>query len=514
MKKAVPYTVLFSLFVFGLALGSPGEAWSAPKGKLVMAFGVDPSTLDPPMFAEIQATNVVTNIYECLVNRVFKEGKIQHEPMLATSWELINDTTWIFRLKKGVKFHNGEDFNAEAVKYTFERILNPAQKARRRYLISSVERVDIVDPYTVRIITKVPQPAFIVNLGFGIWIVPPKYFKEKGDAYVATHPVGTGPYKFVRWVKDEEIVLEANETYYGGAPAIKTVVFKPIPDDSTRVAALLGGDVDIAKNVPINLIPMVNKSDRAKVMVTPAGLTISVKFETMKAGSPLQDKRIRQAINYGVDKEAIIKHIMEGHGTPVGTPLSPSHIGYAPDIKPYSYNPEKAKALLKEAGYERGLTLTLHAPSGRYMKDKEFAEAIAYQLAEVGINLKVQTYEWGSYTKILYSPDPVDHMLILGWGSTFDPDGILSPNLQCGESLSRYCNKQLDSLLTQARGTMDPKKRMDLYHRALQMIHEEAPFLFLWQGVDTYGVSNRVQHWSPTPDESFTAVMQRVSLKD
>jgi peptide/nickel transport system substrate-binding protein len=231
--------------------------------------------------------------------------------MLATSWEAVNDTTWIFHLRKGVKFHNGEEFNAEAVRFSIDRVLNPATKARWRANFTFIDRVDIVDPFTVKIITKTPAPLLITNLGFGMLIVPPEYFKEKGDDYIATHPIGTGPFKFVRWVKDDEVVFEANENYWAGSPKIKTVVFKPIPEDSTRVAALLGGDVDIVKKVPIHLIPMVNKSKVAKVIVVPSAQGICCPIDTLKKG-PLQDKRVRQAINYAVDKESIIKNVLEG----------------------------------------------------------------------------------------------------------------------------------------------------------------------------------------------------------
>ena len=513
MKVSGKFIIFLGLCVVCfIAFGLPEQACSVPKGKIVVAQGGDATTLDPHMFVDNLTWAVNRNIYDYLMRRVFRDGKIQHLPMLATSWEATNDTTWIFHLRKGVKFHNGEDFNAEAVKYSIERVLNPAQKAKYRWAIAFIDRVDVVDPYTVKIITKVPAPTIIINLGWTLSIAPPKYFKEKGDEYVSTHPIGTGPFKFVRWKKDEEIVLEANENYWAGAPKIKNLIFKPIPEDSTRIAALLGGDVDIAKKVPAHLITMVNKSNTAKVVTTPSGLSICVYLNTLKEG-PLEDKRVRQAINYAVDKESIIKHVLEGYGKPLGSPLNPAHFGYDPSIKPYPYDPQKAMALLKEAGYGNGLTLTFNSPSGRYDRDKEFAEAIAGQLAKVGINVKLQFHEWGGYMAKLISRE-AGPMYTNGWAGTFDADGLFFPLLHCNEPLSTWCNKQFDSYLDQARSILDQKKREKLYHEASKLCHDEAPALFLHYGVDIYGVSNRVQNFNPTPDEPTSLYMLEKGVKD
>jgi peptide/nickel transport system substrate-binding protein len=514
MKGTAKFIVAICLCAIYLAcLGHPGESWSAPRGKIVIAQGGDPTTLDPHMHAENYAFATIRQVYDHLISRVIKDGKLQHLPMLATSWEATNDTTWIFHLRKGVKFHNGEEFNAEAVKYTIDRILNPDQKARWRWALAFIDRVEIADPYTVRIITKTPAPTLITNLAYVAAIVPPKYFKEKGDPYVATNPVGTGPFKFVRWKKGDELVFEANENYWAGPPSLKTLIFKPIPEDSTRVAALLGGDVDIIIKTPSHMVPTVNNSKRAKIINTPSALATNVHFDTLKTG-PLQDKRVRQAINYAVDKESIIKHVLEGYGQALATPVSPSHFGYDPAIKPYPYDPEKAKALLKEAGFGDGLTLTFNSPSGRYVKDKEFAEAIVGQLAKVGINVKLEVHEWGNYMAKTYSPEGLGPMWTIGWASTFDADGVLTPLLGCGQQLSRHCNKEFDSLLEQARSTIDQKKRERLYSQALKFVHDEALWLFMHIVIDSYGMSNRVQNWQPTPDEGTALYMYGVSVKD
>ena len=345
-------------------LGLPGELKAAPEGQIVIAQGADPTTLDPHMHAENFTFAVVHNVFDHLVRRFVKDGQLAHEPGLATAWTAVNPTTWEFKLRRGVKFHNGEDFNADAVKFSIERVLNPEQKARWRWAFADIERVEVVDPHTVRIITKSPFPTLVTNLAFCMPIVPPKYVREKGDAFVATNPVGTGPFKLVRWRKDDELVLEANEGYWRGAPKIKNLVFKPIPDESTRVAALTTGQVDVSRGVPPSLVKQIAENPRTRVARVPSALNIHIVLDTLKDG-PLKDKRVRQAINYGVDKEGIIKNVLEGNGGAVGGPLTPVMFGFASDVKPYPYDPERAKKLLAEAGFAQGISLTLNSPNGR-----------------------------------------------------------------------------------------------------------------------------------------------------
>jgi peptide/nickel transport system substrate-binding protein len=222
------------------------------------------------------------------------------------------------------------------------------------------------------------------------------YVREKGDSHVATNPVGTGPFKFVRWRKDDALVLEANEGYWRGAPRIKTLVFRPIPDESTRVAALSAGEVDIARGVPPSLVKQLADNPRTRIARVPSALNIHVILDTLKEG-PLRDRRVRQAINYGVDKEGIIKSILEGNGGAVGGPLTPVMFGFAPDVKPYPHDPERAKRLLAKAGFAQGISLTFNSPNGRYLKEKEVNEAIAGQLAKIGVRTQLAVREWGTY---------------------------------------------------------------------------------------------------------------------
>jgi len=499
-----------ALLVAVALVSSPAGVLAAPEGQLVIAQGGDPSTLDPHMHAENFTFAVVHNVFDHLVRRFVKNGQLAHEPGLATSWTSVNPTTWEFKLRPGVKFHNGEEFNAEAVKFSIERVLNPDQKARWRWAFADIERVEIVDPLTVRIVTKAPFPTLITNLAFCMPIVPPKYVREKGDAHVATNPVGTGPFKFARWRKDDAVVLEANEAYWRGAPKVKTLIFKPIPDESTRVAALMTGEVDVARGVPPSLVKQIADNPKTRVAKVPSALNIHVILDTLKDG-PLRDRRVRQAINYGVDKEGIIRSILEGNGGAVGGPLTPVMLGFAPDVKPYPYDPERAKRLLAEAGFPQGISLTLNSPNGRYLKDKEVNEAISGQLSKIGVRTQVATHEWGSY--VSKWPDGLVPMYMIGWAGTWDADGILFPLLRSGQRFSRWSNADFDAIIDKARRTLDQAERVKLYRQATQLTHDEAPWLFLFHGMDIYGVNRALVDWEPTSDESTSTIMLGVSKK-
>jgi peptide/nickel transport system substrate-binding protein len=487
-----------------VVVASPAEVLAAPEGQVVIAQGGDPSTMDPHMHAENFTFAVVHNVFDHLVRRFVKDGRLTHEPGLATSWTNVNPTTWEFKLRSGVKFHNGEEFNAEAVKFSIERVLNPDQKARWRWAFTDIEKVEVLDPLSVRIVTKAPFPTLITNLAFCMPIVPPKYVREKGDPHVATNPVGTGPFKFVRWRKDDAMVLEANESYWRGSPKIKTLIFRPIPDESTRVAALMTGEIDIARGVPPSLVKQIADNPRTRVAKVPSALNIHVILDTLKEG-PLRDKRVRQAINYGVDKEGIIKSILEGNGGAVGGPLTPVMFGFTPDVKPYPYDPERAKRLLAEAGFAQGISLTLNSPNGRYLKDKEVNEAIAGQLTKIGVRTQVVVHEWGTY--VSKWPDGLVPMYMIGWAGAWDADGIMFPLLRSGQRFSRWSNPDFDAILDKARRTLDQGERVKLYKQATQLAHDEAPWLFLFHGMDIYGVSRAVADWEPTSDESTSTVM-------
>jgi peptide/nickel transport system substrate-binding protein len=260
-----------------LALSSPAGA--APSGTVVVAQGVDPTTLDPMNHQETPAANLARNIFDTLLER---DQDLKIQPALAASMpRLVSATVWEFKLRPGVKFQNGEPVDAEAVKFSLERLVDPKLKLRGATPFAPIDHVEIVDPLTVRIHTKAPWPILDTLMsGTGAAILPPKYYREKDMAYVAKNPVGSGPFKFVRWVKDDHIDLEANEQYWRGAPRIKKLVFRPIPDDAVRVAALQNGEVDIAVNIPPHLAKIIANHPRLFLSTAPSVRTIQLMYYT------------------------------------------------------------------------------------------------------------------------------------------------------------------------------------------------------------------------------------------
>lgn len=258
MKKLLTFfTVLF------LVIGYLQPAASAPKDTVVIAQGVDPSTLDPQNHYETPAFNILLNIYETLLVR---NDEMKLEPLLATSWRLVNDLTWEFKLRKNVKFQNGEDFNAYVVKFSLERMNNPKNKLKQTTLQGIIEKIEIIDDYTIRIITRKPYPYLDAQLSHIGAMIPPKYLQEKGAVFFGANPVGTGPYKFVRWIKDDQLVLTANENYWGGKPKIKNVIFRPIPEATTRVAGLQTQELDVIVNIPPHLARLMDWSGDEKLL--------------------------------------------------------------------------------------------------------------------------------------------------------------------------------------------------------------------------------------------------------
>jgi len=495
MRRICPVLLTFIVILF-----ISGTAFSASEGTIVIAQGVDPGTLDPQDHYETPAFNVLLNIYETLVVR---DDEMKLMPLLATSWRLVNDTTWEFALRKGVKFQNGEDFNAAAVKFSLERIADGKNKLKQTTLVGIIERVDIIDDYTVRVVTTKPYPYLDAQLGHIGAILPPKYTQEKGQSHIARNPIGTGPYKFVRWVKDDQLTLEANDNYWGGAPKIKKVIFRPIPEATTRVAGLQTQEVDLIVNIPPHLARLMDWKGRSAVAKVPGSRVIFMGFDTTQGG-PVADKRVRQAIAQAIDVDKIIKNVLEGNGIRLGTPFTRYHFGYDPAIPPYAFNPENAKKLLAAAGAQ-GFELTMNSPSGRYLNDKEVSEAVVGDLRKVGIDAKVKINEWGTHMNMLYAHKGGPSYL-LGWGgATFDADATLFPMLRTGQVLSHYSNAKLDSMIEEARSIMDKKKRQKIYTEAAKLVKEEVPWAFAYQQIDIYGVSARV-NWKPRPDEKMFVV--------
>src|SRR5712671_3028725 len=462
-------------------LVAPGLAWAAPEGKIVIAQGVDPSTLDTMNQQETPASVVAAHIFDTLVER---DQNLKVVPALAAEVpKLVAPTVWEVKLRKGVKFHNGEEFNAESVKYSLERVKTGLRASSN---FRPIDHVEIVDPFTVKVHTAKPWPTFVSIMTFRqASMYPPKAYAGKDSAFISKNPIGTGPYKLVRWSKDEEIVLEANDQYWRGAPKIKTVVFRPIPDDAVRVAALQNGEVDVAVNIPPHLASIIAGHPKVFLSTAPSIRTLQLMFVTHEYDAqhkligpykgPTVDKRVRQAIAYAIDADEIIKGVLDGKAMRTATMLTPLHFGYDASLKPIKQDLARSKKLLAEAGYAGGLEITLNSPQGRYVRDKEVAEAVTGQLTKAGIRTTVRTHEWVHYFGTLAYNHKTPPVWLIGWGAgTYDAETVYVPLFRSGRFLSNYYNADFEGMIEQAQATMDPKKRVEIYHRINRLWVEDA----------------------------------------
>jgi peptide/nickel transport system substrate-binding protein len=482
---------------------------AAVPQKLIVASGTDALTMDTHFALDAPTFTILDHMVESLLELTPK-GEIV--PRLAEKWEVSSDATeFTLKLRKGIKFHDGAPFNAEAVKVTFDRLLDPKVAIRYRFLVAPISTVTVVDEYTVKMKTKMPFAALVSNLTHqATGIQSPESLKASWDKAV-TKPVGTGAFMFKEWVPGNKFVMARNDNYWGKKALLEEVTWRVIPDDASRVVALETGEVHASVRIPPFDIPRLKANPKLAVMDAASVRTIYLGFNALK--EPFNDKRVRQAINYAVNKEAIVKHVLGGVGRVSDAAISPGIFGYAP-IKTYEYNIEKAKALLAEAGFPKGFETTLHPAVGRYYMDASVCTAVAADLLKVGIKADIKMMEWGTYLpSILREKDQVEHKIyMLGWGCvTGDADYGLYTLFHSGEwpkkgmNASFYKNEKLDQVLDGARSTANPEERKKLYKEALTIINEEAPWLFLHSEVQMVGVRANVKGIIVHPTERVIA---------
>jgi len=480
-------TVLL-LMVGMLAMGCPRPPDEVvvppPMEPFIFVQGVDPETLDPHLYASTIAANVFLHVLEGLVAQ---SPKLELEPLLATSWEVSEDgLTWTFYLRQGVQFHDGTPFNAQAVKDNFDAVAFAVPPVRRTAMFAAfMEEVRVVDEYTVQIITREPFGPMLEYMAHpAATIISPTARKNLGKD-VATNPVGTGPFKFREWIPGDRVVLERFEGYWGEAPQIDTLIFKPVKEAASRIMMLEAGEA--------HLITGVTPHDVARLDADPA-ITVSVIPTTrvMYIGMnnqiwPFNDVRVRQAINYAVDKEAIIQHVLLGFGRVLDSHLPHLMWGHRP-VGPFEYNPERARELLREAGVPEGTPIELWTPHGRYVMDKEMAEAVAGYLEKVGFDVEIRVWEWAAYLAALRRPleKSETQMFLLGWAAgTVEPDWQTRPLLHTdkwpprGWNAAFFSHPRVDELIMKGMGAVDPEERKAIYGELQELLFWEAPWLFM-----------------------------------
>jgi peptide/nickel transport system substrate-binding protein len=465
--------------------------------QITIALPAEATTMDPGRSTQVLTVNYFVNLYDTLTRW---DTALKLQPGLATSWKSVNDTTWEFTLRQGVKFHDGSPLTAEDVKATLERNLVPGKTVVVAGF-ATIQAVEIVNPTTVRIVTKKPDPLLLVRMAqMGSQILPARLTTDDGVKQLARRPVGTGAYRFVEWVKDERLVMEANRDWWGWegrAPAIDRVVWKPIPDDFPRIVALEKGEADIISNVPPDRMKAL--ADGATTRIVSAPATRTVTFWMNATQPPLSDKRVRQALHHALDVNGLIKNLYAGMGKPFSGGLADTDFGYNAALKPFPFDQAKAKQLLAEAGRAGGIDVTLYAGSGTMVNDKFLLEAIADMWAKVGIRAKVEMMEMGARQRMNNerTVPPNGIMLINPQSTLLDADGSLWRLFHPSGFGGKYWvgsqpGQRFHELMEQGRTTLDQRKRRELYTEATQIIHDEKPWLELFQEVVVYGTSKRV----------------------
>lgn len=501
MSLAFLMLLLISTVLYGCSGGSEegsegngetgGEGESGGEKVLIFGRGGDSVSLDPITVTDGESFKVTKNIFDTLVN--FGEQDTEIEGGLASEWEAAEDgLTYTFQLEEGVTFHDGTDFNAEAVVANFDRWA--AGDADQFPYYGSmfggfgdeeghvIESVEATGDYEVTITLKRPMAPFLKNLAMSPFgIASPTAFEEQGDAF-GDNPVGTGPFKFVEWNRNDTVRIEKNEDYWiDGEPKLDEVVFRSIPDNSGRLNALLAGEIDLADGINPSDAETIEGDENLQLFERPSmnvgylGLT--------NTREPFNDPLVRQAMNHAIDRQAIIDAFFEGRGEVAKNPMPPVISGYNDSIEGYEYDPEKAKELLEEAGLGDGFEMELWAmPVPRpYMPDgQKVAEAIQSDLAEVGITAEIVSYEWATYLEKAANGEA--DAFLLGWtGDNGDADNFLYVLLDQdnigSNNYTYYENQELHDILIEAQTEVDEEVRNDLYMQAQEIIHEDAPWV-------------------------------------
>lgn len=514
--------VILTLLGAGCSSGQKQTAQEAPKQEaskappnLVVGLVAEPVSTDPQQLTDINSMRVVINLYDTLVGFSPKSFKI--EPRLAESWKISDDgKEYTFKLRQGVKFHDGTPFDANAVKFTFDRMLDEKHPFYKtgpfpfaKFFFGAVKEVRAVDPSTVTFVLNEPFGPFLNNLTLPTAALVSPQAVEKAGKDFALQGVGTGAFKFKSWEKGTKLVLEANKDYWGGAPKVNEIIFRPITEDLVRVTELQTGGVDIIADPNPDSIAGLKANNKFKVLLEPGPHVWWVGLNTSK--KPLDDVRVRQAINYAIDKKAIADEILKGTGSPSTGPLAPVLMGFTKETQGYSYDPERAKSLLKEAGAFNVKLNFLVPESGSGMQSPvPMATAVQSYLKAVGVDVEIQKMEWGAFLERIQKGAGKElDMWALSWmAGAGDPDMVLSSLLAStsfppGFNTGYYKNAAVDDLLKQGRVLSDPNKRRPLYEKAYDLISKDAPWIFIDHAQQAVAQSSKVSGFELEPNFLF-----------
>src|SRR3990172_486503 len=459
--RALVVTVVLSL---GFAATAGAQAPASGGGKLVVGIPLITESLDARTFSAL--AYVTLNLFHDRLLSVDDQGK--YRPALAESRRLVDAPTWQFKLRKGLKFTNGDAFAAQDVKFSLEFVLDPANKPPNRSRFTDIREIQVVDRHTVNLVTKDPSGALLSNV-FRLYVLPSAYYKAKGAEEFAKAPVGIGPFKVTGYVPGDRLTLVANKAYWAGAPKVDEITVRAIPEHVERLKG---------KGYAISIVG--TNQVRALVLGTQASRT-----------KPLEDKRVRHALNYAVDKEVLNKFLLGGFWRVAdGQVIGPAAFGYNPSMKAYPYDPARAKRLLTEAGYAGGFTVGFEFPVGRYLKDKEYAEAVAGQLAEVGVRLQLKPLESGVWFQ-KYIAGTIGPMFMVDLGPSIDLD-FATARFPSWSQSKFWAHESFDALFRKQRATVDQNERLKALWEMAALFREEAPLIFGLEVAAIHALSPRV----------------------
>jgi len=491
------YLVVTTLGLAVLPMTRPTAAQQAVRGgTLTFATGADPDSLDPQNTQSNPGEQVNRMMHENLVRF---SAKMQLEPALAESWLASKDgLTWTFKLRKGVKFHDGTPFAAKAVKYFFDRVLGDEKPFKASLYTPVVQGAEVIDDSTVRVILKQPFGAFLFIMAHSAGAIVSPAAHQKWGKDLALHPVGTGPFKFVEWMKGDRVTMERNDGYWGGAPNLDRVVVKTVREDQARVLMLESGDADLIVNIPTEEIPRLRKDARFTIESSPTARALFIAINVKK--KPFDDVRVRQALNYAVNRDAIVKELFQNNAQVVASHVSPLQNGYA-QLAGYPYDPKKSKELLAQAG-QPALKVKLWSPKGRFVKDYELAQAVQQDLAAVGVEATLSTMEWGAYLAATKTPaeQTPRELFLLGWSpSTGEARWGTFPILHSsqlapkGDNRGFFVSRGLDEAIDKATLATTDQARLGALREAQQIAIKEAPYIFLISPNMIVGTSKKVR---------------------
>ena len=464
-----------------------------PDDVLVVGQIAEPQSMDPATVTAVNDFRILVNLYDGLVR--YADGSLEVEPALAHDWEISDDgTVYTFYLREGVTFHDGAPFNAEAVKYNFDRMLDedhPDHDATGPFPLSfffgAIEETEVVDDYTVRMHLDEPYAPLLSNLAYptGL-IVSPQAVQEHGEDY-GRNPAGTGPYQFRTWEANRQVAAQRNPDYWDGAPDLEGIVFRPITDANARVNEMQAGNIDLMVEVPPDEMARFTEAPEFQVYEQTGP---HVWFLILNAAEPpFDDKRVRQAANYAIDKEALVNDILQGTAEVAAGPTARAfEWAYNEDLEPYPYDPDRARELLAEAGYEDGVEITFYVTEGGsgMLDPVPMGTAIQADLADVGIDASIETYEWNTFLdRVNPGLEGRAEMAQMAW-MTNDPDTLPFLTLRTesfpddgGFNSGYYSNPEVDELLNQARRATDQDERARLYREMQAIVHDDAPWVFV-----------------------------------